>query len=354
MLYEINENSNLLQPITSTWDPPELKLEQYLITSADSDVKVMAESIFGEPLLLISNQVRTANNKRADILAIDRYGNSVIIELKRDKGRRGVETQALQYLADFSAYKGRNFLDKFSSAGISDDLILGFVGDNANIEELNTRSRVILVARSFDESIFAIGEWLSSKGVAFRCIAYQPIEIGGRKMLSFSTAFDHSPDGLFQLSFSSSAREPEIFWHNIASTAPEWWAFLRQKSQLPACFENAPGDQGERILTRYIAGDKIIAYAKGYGAVGWGVVENPKYRLVKEGDANDDKLSGNCRHRINIIWKAAAKNLSDGLSAEVVRNKFKIYHPISTSVTIRRQDGLALITELSSKFGDET
>ena len=114
MLYEINENSNLLQPITSTWDPPELKLEQYLITSADSDVKVMAESIFGEPLLLISNQVRTANNKRADILAIDRYGNSVIIELKRDKGRRGVETQALQYLADFSAYKGRNFLKKFS------------------------------------------------------------------------------------------------------------------------------------------------------------------------------------------------------------------------------------------------
>jgi hypothetical protein len=40
----------------------------------------------------------------------DQAGNSVIVELKRQAGSLGVETQTLQYLADFSAFKGRDFL----------------------------------------------------------------------------------------------------------------------------------------------------------------------------------------------------------------------------------------------------
>lgn len=351
MLFKIIEKTHQLEPVTSTWNPAELELEKFLITS-ESEVRILSESIFGEPLLLISNQVRTATKKRADLLAIDRNGNGVVIELKRDKGRLGVETQALQYLSDFSGYRGRDFIRRFSSDSATEESILGFVGGKATADDLNNRTRVILLARSFDESIFAIGEWLSSKGVAFRCISYTPIEIGELRMLSFSVAFDHSSEGLFQLSFSSNTREPEIFWHNIANTSEDWWKFLRSRGQIPACFQNSPGDQGEKILTKYISGDKIIAYAKGFGAIGWGIVESPKYRLVPPGDS-DDKLNGNCRHRIDITWKAAAKRLPDGLAADEVRNRFGIYHPISTSVTIRRQNGLALMTELSQRFQNE-
>jgi len=36
--------------------------------------------------------------------------------LKRDKGVLGVETQALQCLADFSVYKGKDFIDRFSKS----------------------------------------------------------------------------------------------------------------------------------------------------------------------------------------------------------------------------------------------
>jgi RecB family endonuclease NucS len=93
MLFKIIEKTHQLEPVTSTWNPAELELEKFLITS-ESEVRILSESIFGEPLLLISNQVRTATKKRADILAIDRNGNGVVIELKRDKGRLGVETQA--------------------------------------------------------------------------------------------------------------------------------------------------------------------------------------------------------------------------------------------------------------------
>jgi hypothetical protein len=90
-------------------------------------------------------------------------------------------------LADFSAYRGANFIRRFSvSPGVSKETILSFVGDNANIEDINVRTRVILVARSFDDSVLSLGEWLSSKGVGFRCISYTPFQIDEGQYLSFS------------------------------------------------------------------------------------------------------------------------------------------------------------------------
>jgi hypothetical protein len=353
MIYEINEKNQILQPLASRWNPKELELEKYLITFEDSGAPVLSNPYFGEQLLIISNQVRTVYGKRADILALDKAGNSVIIELKRGIGKMGVETQALQYLAEFSRYKGKNFLKRFSSSHVPEDTILGFCGNGAAIEDLNSRSRIILLAQDFDDTLFSMGEWLSSKGVAFRCVRYTPFEKSGTRMLSFSVAFDRSPDSLFDLSLPSKFREPAIFWHNIARANQGWWEFLRTKGQIPACFENMPGDQGEKVLTKYIEGDRIIAFAKGFGAIGWGIVENPNYRLVRLGDNLDDKLDGDCRHRINIRWKATAKNLKEGLPSDRIYKEFNIYHPVSTSVSIRTQDGERLIKELSDSFSNE-
>lgn len=312
----------------------------------------MSASIFGEPLLLVSDQVRTRARKRADILALDRAGNGVIIELKRGVAKRGVETQALQYLADFSNYRGENFLREFDKPGVSEETFLRFVGNKASIAQINARSRVILVARSFDETIFSLGEWLSSKGIGFRCISYFPVQIGGVQMLSFSVAFDRSPDALYPLTFSSTAREPGIYWHNIARAEQSWWDFLVSQSKIPACFENSPGDQGEKILTKYVPGDSVVAYATGYGAIGWGIIEKPNtYRLIPSGD-KADLLSGDCRHRVTVKWKTTARKLSDGLSPQQIRREFNIYPPISASVSMSTSQGKKLLDRLSERFGD--
>ena len=78
-----------LKRYLSKWQPRELDVEKFIV-SADSDNNILDPSVFGEPLLIVSNQVKTKFKKRADILAIDRYGNGVIIELKRDRGFLGV------------------------------------------------------------------------------------------------------------------------------------------------------------------------------------------------------------------------------------------------------------------------
>ena len=107
MIFEVDSKNKTLNAYKSFWNPRELELEKYLISTAEEEeVPTLNSSVFGEILLLVSNQVRARAGKKADILALDHMGNSVIIELKRKNSPLGVETQALQYLADFSRFKG--------------------------------------------------------------------------------------------------------------------------------------------------------------------------------------------------------------------------------------------------------
>ena len=64
-------------------------------------------------LVLQQEQARTHEGKFADIVALDLNGNSVIIELKKDKAAYGADVQALKYLASFSKLKGKDFIREF-------------------------------------------------------------------------------------------------------------------------------------------------------------------------------------------------------------------------------------------------
>ena len=350
MLFEINENSNSIEPYSSSWTPKELILEQYLISTTESDVPTLNSAVFGEPLLLISNQVRTRYRKRADILALDRMGNAVIVELKRDEGTLGVEMQGLQYLVDFSRYRGELFVKHFSKEPeILYENIRGFLGDDIDIAEINQSSRLILIARAFDSTLFSMGEWLSSRGVAFRCIEYTPIEIGKQRYLSFSVVFDRAPESIYPLLFESRARSPAYFWHNIGRASDEWWRYLVEKGQISTSFECKPGDQGEKILKSYVSGDTIIAYATGYGALGFGIIENPNsYKLLKP-NSPDDFLGGKHLHRLSIFWKYCSPSLKDGIRADLLRNEYGIYHPVSTSARIDDIKAKHLIEDMQNK-----
>lgn len=369
MLFEISKDGETLKPLRpgageSAWVPKELELEKFIISTATDEPgssQLLNENIFGESLLYCGRQSKTLARKRADIVALDRAGNGVVIELKRDAAQLGVETQALQYLADFSRYKGSAFIENFlgkNEQGEED--VLGFLGGNILRDNINQNSRIILIARGFDETVFSMGEWLNSKGVAFRCIAYTPIEVGGKKLISFSVAFDRSTESLFRVSFGSSLRSSGYYWHNIGTSRKpalrseciEWWRYLLSRNELSASFDNQPGDQGERTLRKYVQGDVIIAYAPGIGAVGYGVIKQSDggYRLIPEGSSEDVFYGkGHHRHRLAIRWKAWTSNLDGGIRSEFIRSVFGIHHPISTSVAIDPDKARKLI-----KYLDDT
>ena len=360
MLFQIKDGKAVRFPSQSKWTLGELELERYLISKSDEDskVKLLNGHMFGEPdqLLMLKNQARTKHGKRADIIALDRMGNAVIIELKRDKAPLGVEMQALQYLADISAYKGRTLITKFKSR---EEDIKSFLGADASLDELNRQSRIILMARAFDRSISSIGEWLASAGVAFRCIEYQPIEIGPKRFLSFSVIFDRSRESLYPLRFDSGPRNPQSFWHNIGDRGfkdkNKWWRHLVEKGEISASFDNQPGDSGEQLLRAYIPEDKIIAYSSGHGALGWGIVDDPKYRLIGKRDDAPFSLGERHLHRLmGIDWKENAAKLQDAFPADQVLKQFKIYWPVQTRSRIDEEKASKLIESLKKRFGHKT
>ena len=245
---------------------------------------ILDSNIFGEPLLQVKEQARTHERKIADILALDLNGNSVIIELKKDHARLGVDVQALQYLASFSKLKGKDFIKEFFP-NLDDNKVenklytffesYGFKYDKENI---NKESRIILIAQNFDPILFSMGEWLSNKEVPFKCIQYTPfnIEYENKKYeyIDFSVVFDRNNSlslPLITKTQSNRTNENEIFWHNIADSSQNWWEYLIHTQRIPACFDNQIGDQGHRILHKYIEGDTIIAYASNFGAIGYGI-----------------------------------------------------------------------------------
>jgi hypothetical protein len=347
---KVTDRDNL-EAVQRDWFPKELEIEKWIFEGSDEDQLVLPEDVFGERFLKIKRQVRTRDKKRADIIALDRRGNGVVIELKRDRGLLGVETQALQYLAAFSSLKGRGFVEHFAEENSVETILKAFkslADEGVREEEINLRSRVVLIAQDFDPSLFSMGKWLGNSGVAFKCIQFTPFSVGQEKFISFSVSFEQSPFDFFPFEFRNWRREPGVYWHNIANSNQKWWDYLRTKNEIPAGFENQPGDEGERILKGYMKGDRIIAYAKGFGAVGWAKVENPVYRLIPEGD--DEAKMGYHRHRLKISWQNCAKNLRDGISSKEFEKKTNAYHPIQTSSRIDAAEAEKLIQMLQQKF----
>ena len=106
------------------------------------------------------------------------------------------------------------------------------MGEEFRFEDLNRRTRIILVARTFDRTLFSMGEWLAKAGVAFKCIEYTPFEVSGEKFLAFSVAFDRGPESLYPLVFQQYGREPAAFWHNIGVADDTWWQTLKERGEV--------------------------------------------------------------------------------------------------------------------------
>src|SRR5439155_21332198 len=104
-------DQNNLEAVQRDWFPNELEIEKWIFQGSDEEPLLLPEDVFGERFLKLARQVRTREKKRADIIALDRRGNGVVIELKRDQGRLGVETQVIQHLADVLSMRSRGFVE---------------------------------------------------------------------------------------------------------------------------------------------------------------------------------------------------------------------------------------------------
>lgn len=141
-----------------------LDLEQWIATDP---------SIVKPGIRFIGRQVMTRSGP-LDLLGIDRSGDLVVVELKRDRLPREVVAQAIDYAADLSTwpierisevcakYTGESLEDLFSSAFPDVDV----AGVN-----INERQRIVLVGFAAETSLERMIEWLSENyGVSINAV----------------------------------------------------------------------------------------------------------------------------------------------------------------------------------------
>jgi hypothetical protein len=132
--------------------------------------------VLGEDLLVIGRETAVADlGDGIDILALDRSGSLVVVELKRGALRKSVDFQSLKYVSYVSRWTYEDIEQQFNQFLQSEwgteihgedasfaDRIEEFCDDDY---ELNARQRIFLVGNTVRERIGSVVLWLREQGI---------------------------------------------------------------------------------------------------------------------------------------------------------------------------------------------
>ena len=121
--------------------------------------------ILGENISLIGEQIMTKRGP-LDFLGIDRSGNLIIVELKRDKLHREALAQAIDCASDLASWEVERIsseCEKYTGKKIEEHLSDIFELEDETLEEIsiNKFQKILLVGTGVDESLERMVEWLS-------------------------------------------------------------------------------------------------------------------------------------------------------------------------------------------------
>jgi len=201
MLFTYSKNSKKI----STYKETDLKSHNIF---ERQDIEKWVENypeILDEELLIITTEYDKFDktNERLDLLALDKEGNLVVIELKRDNSGKNVELQAIKYAAYCSTLTlkdivklYRNYLVK-NHKSISEDeakaKIVDFI-ENDEFEELSDRPRIIIVSKEYRPEVTASVLWLRKFGIDITCIKLTPYELDDNTIAFESTILIPLPE----------------------------------------------------------------------------------------------------------------------------------------------------------------
>lgn len=161
-------------------------LESRLETWLDNDISILADD-----LLVIGRQVITDYGGKLDLLCIDRNGDLVIVELKKDKTAREVIAQALDYASwvkDLSNERVREIANAYlltkNGSNLENAFCDKFSSEFPDI--LNAQHNIIIVAAQIDSSSERIIKYLSETyGVRINVATFQYFcDSSGRELVA--------------------------------------------------------------------------------------------------------------------------------------------------------------------------
>ena len=142
--------------------------------------------VLGEELLILTSEFSgfDVSKRRLDVLALDKDGSLVVIELKLDAAHSLADQQAIRYAAFCSTMTMQDAADALSehatcSKADAAQQILDFV-DADELPELDDRPRVMLAAGAFDDQeLTSTVLWLRTFGIDISCVELTPFSMPG-------------------------------------------------------------------------------------------------------------------------------------------------------------------------------
>ena len=241
-------------------------------------------AIINPDWLLIGRQVRTAYDKRIDLLALDANGTVIIIELKRDKTPRDVVTQAIDYASWVETLEDSDLVDcyvdfatRHQLPGTSlDDAFRSRFGLSLSEVPLNESHQMVIVASELDASTERIINYLNDRhGVGINAVFFSAFSDGNQRYLSRAWMID--PQETQQLVSTKGAKEPwnGEFYVSFGQGERRDWEDARRYGFISA----GGGTWYSNTLNMLAEGDRVWVNIPRTGYVGVGIVTGERQRL---------------------------------------------------------------------------
>lgn len=245
-------------------------------------------AILGENLLVIGKEVTLRSGKRLDLLCIDKDASLVIVELKRDDSGSEVEWQAIKYasfcsnsLADEIYQHYARYLE--SSEYEAQKKIEEFIA--VDIENLNQFQRIILVSNEFNSEVISAVLWLREFGINIQCVRLAPYVDSDNELFikpEVIIPLPEAKDYIEKKEIKQRGKGVQVEWTgywfvNVGEGLHRTWEDNRKYGFIGA----GQGKWYSDGLKRLAIGDKIYAYMKGLGYVGFGEVTH-KAAMIKD------------------------------------------------------------------------
>ena len=226
-------------------------------------------------LLFIGRQVNTPAGP-IDLLALDCEGNLVVLELKRDKTPREVVAQALDYASCIHDWPGQKIVELHqeyahnkSRLSLGDAFKARF---GASLpEQLNQTHSIIIVASRLDDSSERIVNYLQNElGANVNAIFFNVFKNGEEEIVARSWLTDPEQAAEKTDKITQRKKVPTGFkFVNVGDTEHRDWIDCQKYGFVAA----GAGIKAAKALQNLSVGDKIFAYMKGKGYVGYGIVK---------------------------------------------------------------------------------
>lgn len=133
--------------------------------------------ILGEDLLVIAKELILPSGRRLDLLAVDKEGALVVIELKRDYSGSDVEWQAIKYASycsSFSQDEIYKYFAEYLGTNVDDAQVKIEEFIDCELEDLNEKQRIVLVSKEFNSEVISAVLWLRDAVIDIECIRVTP------------------------------------------------------------------------------------------------------------------------------------------------------------------------------------